>query len=658
MTELEKIGVTTAKYKQFAKKGITSVEQLVRFLPRKYNDYSKVTGFLPSGEESCIVVTVDTVRQYNNKTPLIIARCKEVETGETVSVTWFQQGYIYNRIAAMRGQKVYVVGKATYEDKYNCYSITMPAVFAPDVGSARRIYPVYSKISGMSDEYLTSKIRAGLDMNEVYIEAWPENIIRNNNQMSLRAALNELHNPTCMATLQRAQDRMVFDDLLYFAMCMEKAHRNTAIGSPFGLKHMRNMVAAINSLPFELTADQKKALRDMTDSMRSGRRINALLQGDVGSGKTIVAFLMMLVMADSGYQAALMAPTQVLARQHYDDLCKLVAPLGLNVAFIGGGKMKKKEENQLIDDLQSGKIHLAVGTHALLNKADHFKALALTITDEEHKFGVIQRDSLIERAAAGVHSITMSATPIPRTLATVVYGNEIQLQTLKTPPMGRLPVRTAINSSFKGTFRFLCNQLSEGRQGYVVCPMIDSNEDMNGVMSVEETYAQYSAALEPLGYKAAMLTGRNSAEEMAEIIGAYKENRIQVLVCTTVIEVGVNVPNATVIIINNAERFGLSGLHQLRGRVGRGSHQSYCVLFSKESENERLKVMVDTTDGFRIAEEDLRIRGAGDFIGTKQSGDNKYMSLMMAYPDKYAQAQKIASYLVDMDFSPAILPGL
>lgn len=658
MIELDKIGVTTAKAKQFAKKGICSVEQLIRYLPRKYNDYSKVTGFLPPNEESCIVVTVDTVQQYHNKTPLIIARCKEVETGSAVSVTWFQQGYIYNRIAAMRKQKVYVVGKATYDDKYSCYTITMPAVFAPDVGSARRIYPVYSKISGMSDEYLTTKIHAGLDISEAYVEAWPENIIRNNNQMSLRTALNELHNPTSMSTLQRAQDRMVFDDLLYFAMCIEKAHRNTAIGSPFGLKHMKNMVAAINGLPFELTADQKKALREMTDSMRCGKRINALLQGDVGSGKTIVAFLMMLAMADSGYQSALMAPTQVLARQHYDDLCKLVAPFGMNVAFIGGGKMKKKDETLLIEELRSGKIHMAVGTHALLNKADHFKALALTITDEEHKFGVIQRDSLIERAAAGVHSITMSATPIPRTLATVVYGNEIQLQTLKTPPMGRLPVKTAINSSFKGTFKFLCNQLAEGRQGYVVCPMIDSNESLDGVLSVEETYAQYSAALEPLGYRAAMLTGRNSAEEMAEIIGAYKENQIQVLICTTVIEVGVNVPNATVIIINNAERFGLSGLHQLRGRVGRGNYQSYCVLFSKENDNERLKVMVDTTDGFRIAEEDLRIRGAGDFIGTKQSGDNKYMSLMMAYPDKYAQAQKIASHLVDLDFSPSVLPEM
>ena len=658
MISLETIGVTTAKAKQFAKKGIYSVEQLIRFLPRKYNDYSRSTGILPPSEESCIVVIVEQVRQYHNKTSVLTARCKEVETGAHVHVTWFQQNFLYNKINSLRGERVYVAGKVTYDEKYGNYSISMPSIFVPDTFGARRIYPVYSKISGMSEEYLTTKIKAALDVNAAYVEAWPPNVIQNNSQMSLRAAINELHFPTSMANLQKAQERMVFDDLLYFAMRIEKSHRDTAIGSPFGLKHMKNMIAAINSLPFQLTEDQKKALREMTDSMRAGKRINALLQGDVGSGKTIVAFLMMLAMADSGYQSALMAPTQVLARQHYDDLCKLVEPFGMNVVFIGGAKMKKAEEKELIEGLSSGRINMAVGTHALLNKADHFKALALTITDEEHKFGVIQRDSLIAKAAAGVHSISMSATPIPRSLAMVVYGNEIQLLTLKTPPMGRLPVKTAISSSFKGTFRFLCQQLAEGHQGYVVCPMIDSNEDMAGVVSVEETFAAYAKNLEPLGYKAAMLTGRNTPEETAEIIAAYKEKKIHVLVCTTVIEVGVNVPNATVIIIHNAERFGLSGLHQLRGRVGRGSFQSYCVLFSADKANERLNVMVSTTDGFRIAEEDLRIRGAGDFIGTKQSGDNKYINLMMAYPDKYAQAQKIASRLVDMDYQPTSLPDM
>lgn len=355
-------------------------------------------------------------------------------------------------------------------------------------------------------------------------------------------------------------------------------------------------------------------------------------------------------MADSGYQSVLMAPTQVLARQHYDSLCKLVEPLGLRAVFLGGSEMKKKERQAALEEIRANKAQLVVGTHAVIGKDVEYSKLALTITDEEHRFGVSQRAALIKKASEGVHSITMSATPIPRSLAQVVYGSSVQLYTIKTMPEGRKPIITGIATSKEKLYRFILEQAAKGLQTYVVCPMIDSNDDIEGVLSVEEVSAEYRSALGPQGIRIGTLTGRNTREETEQTIGDFKEGNIDVLVATTVIEVGVDVPTATTMVITNAERFGLSSLHQLRGRVGRSKYQSYCVLESlvqTPDGAQRLKAMVETNDGFKIAEEDLKIRGAGDFLGTKQSGDNKYMALMLAHPDKYAHAQQIAISLLD-----------
>ena len=644
--QLANLGVTPAKEKQFNKKGIFSVEDLIRFFPRAYNDCSNITGILPENAVSIIIVRINDVRLYNNGTPVIVATCTEKQSGKRVNISWFHQNYLYSRICFLRNSEVLVSGKITYNMQYDNYSISSPLVFTSDIKNGARIYPVYSKINGMSDEYLSGKIVEALKFD--IQETCPEHVIKDNKLLSLQAAINELHSPTSMERLELAKERLVFDDLLYFALRMEQSDRMVSRGSQYGVKTLKMTTQIIESLPYSLTEDQKNTLRSMVSHMKQGKRINALVQGDVGCGKSIIAFLMMVVAADSGYQAVLMAPTQVLAKQHYEDFSNLVAPFGLKTALLGGNTMKKSEKEKILEEIRTGEIQFVIGTHAVLNKEIQYKALAVAITDEEHKFGVLQRASLVEKASTGVHSITMSATPIPRSLAMVIYGNNIQMHTIKTMPRGRMPVKTAVSNSLNGVFRFLLQQINQGRQIYVVCPMIEKNEDVIGVKSVEEISELYRNILEPKGISVSTLTGKTPKDEAAEIISKFKCGEIKVLVSTTVIEVGVNVPNASAIVIHNAERFGLSGLHQLRGRVGRGKYQSYCVLFSDDKNNERLAAMVATNDGFKIAEEDLRLRGAGEFIGTKQSGDDKYMALMLAYPERYEEIKKIAEKMLDV----------
>lgn len=647
---LAQLNITPNKIKQFNNKGIYSAEQLVTFLPRKYNDYTKETGILPESEISCLIVRVNRVKVYNKSVPMMIAFCTVQPTGESLLIKWFNQNYLRGNIENCINRDVYVAGRVVKSEEYNNYSITSPDLFEANISKGKKICPVYPKIEGMSTEYLTSKINTALSFSELTAETCPPEIIDSEKLMCMRDALYQLHFPQTMETLKKAQERLLFDDLLYFAMCNEWAMRNTAIGSPYSIKTLRVIKELKDLLPYELTSDQQSAINAMVAHVREGKRLNALVQGDVGCGKSIVAFVMMALFADSQYQAVLMAPTQVLAKQHYTDLCNLMEPLGFRVVYLGGTDQKKSEKLDVLAEIEDGTADLIVGTHAVIGKNVKFKNLALTITDEEHKFGVAQREALHEKASIGVHSITMSATPIPRSLAQVLYGNSVQLQTIRTMPGGRKPVITGLATSKQKLFNFIISQARKGKQTYVVCPMIDQNEDMHGLKSVEEVSEEYRNVLEPEGLRIGTLTGRNSSAEAMAIIDDFKAGNIDVLISTTVIEVGVNVPTATTMVITNAERFGLASLHQLRGRVGRSQYQSYCVLECENPTPEarlRLDAMVRTTDGFEIAEEDLKIRGAGDFIGTRQSGENKYMALVLAYPEVYARAQKISKELLD-----------
>lgn len=647
---LSYLGIAKDKEHQFNKKGIYTVEDLVRFLPRRYNDFTHETGILPEDKISCLTVVVKRVNSYHNGVPMMIAFCTIKATGEQLLVKWFRQNYLMPKISNCIDRDVYVCGKLTYSEQYHSYSTTAPELFEPKISEGKRIIPVYSKIPGMSAEYLSEKMFQAVGITDATAETCPYDLVAQERLLPIQTALYYLHFPKDMEQVRQGQERVLFDDLLYFAMSNEYAARNSAIGSAFSVKTMGAVNRIIESLPYELTADQKGAVDSMLTDARSGKRINALVQGDVGCGKTIVAFLLMTAFVDSGYQAVLMAPTQVLARQHYEDLKNLVEPLGYKVVFLGGSEMKAREKKAVLAAIAEGEADYIVGTHSVIAKDVVYKRLAVTVTDEEHKFGVAQRAALVEKAAAGVHNITMSATPIPRTLAQVVYGNAVQLYTIKTMPKGRVPVITGIATDENKVFRFIIKQAKQGHQTYVVCPMIDPSDELDGVKSVDEVSQVYEKALGPYGVRIATLTGRNSKKETETIISGFKNRDFDVLISTTVIEVGVNVPTATTMVVSNAERFGLSSLHQLRGRVGRSNLQSYCVLQSadqSEKGRQRLEAMVNTTNGFEIAEADLKIRGPGDFLGTRQNGENKYMALMLAYPDKYKYAQEIAKRILD-----------
>lgn len=651
MIELAALGVTPAKERQFESKGIMDVKGLLDYLPYRYKDCSHVTGFLNKTEISCVVLKLLRVSAKITTTgkKMTTATCFEPLSQTYVNVMWFNMPWLYNKIENLVGFRVFVAGHADYNDTYHNYSIVNPDIFEEDIPQNRKIIPVYSAIRGMSANYLIEKEEKALSHYAAKEEICPKEIIAELGLPSMQKTYQELHSPNSMSEVEDGKRRILFNDLLYFALhnelSREEVNDKTSI-----VPHDRTLVdKIIKELPYELTEDQKTAVKDLVDKASSGSRINALVQGDVGCGKTIVAMLLAALFIGSGYQCAIMAPTQVLSTQHYTDAVQLFEPFGVEVAFFGTSKIPTKEKRARLSDVASGKAKLIIGTTAVISPAVEYNNLGLTIVDEEHKFGVIQRAAIAKKAEHGVHSVTMSATPIPRSLAQVIYGDHLQLCTITTMPAGRKPVITGICRDRERVYNFIASQCRKGRQAYVVCPKIDT-DDSEEMHSVEQTLAEYESALNRYGLNVASLTGRNSKDETAAIIESFKAGSIDVLVSTTVIEVGVNVPNASVMCITDADRFGLSQMHQLRGRVGRGSYQSYCLLESGKEDSkamERMQAMCDTTNGFEIAEADLRIRGAGDFLGTKQSGENKYVSLVMAYPDKYAITKRIARELLE-----------
>lgn len=661
--KLSVIGVNAQKEKRFEKKGIHSAEDLLRYIPKSYKDYRQLATHLIDGAEQACLVRVDEVKSFGQElrykgsyvqtsshVPMIIAHCTVLPSGEKLVITWFRQNYLFRKISTCTGQEVYVAGKVGYSEKYNNYTMTAPEIFEPAYGQAPGIRPVYAQIGGVSDAYLREKIQEASDRTIGLIETLPNDFLDKKGLSSLWTSLKKLHFPVSEQDIKDGQSRLLQEDLVYFAMANEWAARKISKGSQFSVKTNGWIEKIKKSLPYSLTKDQMDAIESMTQFAAGGHRINALVQGDVGCGKSIVAFCLMMTMAENGYQAAVMAPTLVLARQHYEDLSALAEPFGVSVVWLGSD-LKTSEKKKALAVIKEGKAQLIVGTQSIIGEDVEYKNLALTVTDEEHKFGVDQRTALIEKASGGVHSITMSATPIPRSLAQVIYGDTVQLHTIKTMPDGRLPVITGIATSKEKIFRFILLQKQKGYQTYVVCPLIDRSEKLEGVQSVEEVSAEYRSVLEPYGVRIETVTGKMGKTETEDILSRFKDGQVDVLVSTTVVEVGVNVPTATMMVIVNADRFGLSSLHQLRGRVGRSSVQSYCVLEAGAAPTpaamERLNAMVQTNNGFEIAEADLRIRGAGDFLGTEQSGWNRYMTLMMAYPTEYEQAKEDAKTLLN-----------
>ncbi len=643
--KLEELGITPQKEKQFQKKGITSVEELLTFLPIRYNDFTTLTGILSEEQVSVFTAVVVKVgRSFSGKQP-VYAHCK-VNGRTKLTVMWFNQAYIYNEINTYTGKTVLISGKVKRaEDGYMLFA---PLIFE-DAAKARKIVPVYSKIRGMSEDYLTDKIEKALIYRSHLKDPVPAELLQKRGLPTMQDAVMTLHQPDNGDELKAAKERMLYNSLLEYAAKNEWSIRNESVGSPFRIKTKNIMNKIRESLPYKLTSDQAGTVRSILDKMERGQRVNALVQGDVGCGKSITAFLLMAGFAESGYQAAIMAPTQILAEQHYNALTELVSAYGIKTVYIKAG-MKAKEKREVYEEIKNGEADLIVGTSSLLSENVQYANLALVVTDEEHKFGVIQRSMLAQKASEGVHCISMSATPIPRTLAQTIYGDALQIYEIKTLPSGRKPVKTGISKGRDRIYSFIAKQVAQGRQAYVVCPMIDDNDAVSNVLSVSTVSKEFETALSSKGIRIGALTGRDSKEKAHDTIEAYKNGDIDVLVSTTVVEVGVNVPNASVIVIINAERFGLSQLHQLRGRVGRGEYEGYCVLETPHTDDNvmrRLNALCKTNDGFEIAIADLELRGAGELFGIRQSGVDIMLEQIHDNPEMYKKAQEDACVLFD-----------
>jgi RecG-like helicase len=638
------IGINKGKVTQFKNKGIHTIEDLIKFFPRKYYDFRNPVAFknIKDGEFQSVVGKVIEIKSIN-KGNIVMVKIED-DSNWNMNVTYFKQPHMAKIIK--KGLTYIFCGKAKLEKfkkdgkEYTSRKMDTPIEYSLNVEKCKRIHPIYSKIENMSPDFLFKSINSALAVADKtdYIE--PE-LLRKFNILTYTSALRNIHQPTTQDDIVKAQKRFLFDDLFFYNMHLVSESAGMVTKSPFVIDKFVKAKEFMDSLPYDLTQGQRVALRTMCSVMKRGDRLNALVQGDVGCGKTTVALLLMVVGAESGYQSALMAPTNVLAEQHYKEAKKLLEPLGFKVGVLSG-EQTAKERRAVIAGLKSGEIHTVVGTHSLISKDVEFKNLAITIVDEEHRFGVAQRETLKNKAENGVHTVTMSATPIPRSLALSIHGDNVEVITIDTLPTGRQPVETIHSDDENKSYDMMYEEIQKGRQCYVVCPLIEDSEDgvMEGVDSVTDTYEKLQKYFKGKNIRVGMAVGgkKMTNAERTETLSKFSKGEYDILVATTIIEVGVNVPNSTVILIKNADRFGLAQLHQLRGRVGRGSHKSYCLLVADvktENAKKKINAMCETTNGFIIAQKDLEIRGAGNFIGTQQSGDNKYVMLMLANQDFY-----------------------
>ena len=639
----------TRAYNILKKRKMETVEDVCQLFPSKYYDFSFINPLNTSRLDKnyafvCKLVSYELKKQSS----LYIVRCTlhDIYTQNELCVTWFGTTEMYNVLKKdyHPGDTCFIGGKLKASNKKNLFFMSNPIIFKKyDGESDCHIYTAYEKIRGISESNFERIINECLE-HATIPDKVPRELLHKYNLMSKDEAIREMHKPSSVEGVKKAKYRLNIDDLLYFALQLEEKKRNLPAGSVYGIHSLAITTKIIKNLPFQLTKDQKSAYEELVNRIRSGKRLNALIQGDVGCGKTILAFLLMFVMADNGFQSVLLAPTQVLASQHYNELKEMAAQYNIDVVYIANG-LKKKEREAILKSIEDGSALMIVGTHSVLSKEVKFHDLGLSITDEEHRFGVLQREEITTKAKAGMHTVTMSATPIPRSLSDVLLSTT-EVFNIQSMPNGRKPIQTAICASQNTIFQFIKKEIEKGHQAYVVCPLIEDKQGvMEGILSVEQTYTEYANIF---GKNAvAVLNGKMNEDETEKVIRSFKNGEIKILVSTTVVEVGVNVSNATVIVINNAERFGLASLHQLRGRVGRGNSQGYCILNSVHKNNKRLLALCKYKNGFQIAESDYALRGSGNILGTEQSGSNYYVELSMKYPDLFSELQKYAKKYMD-----------
>ena len=633
--ELSIINVNTQKQKQFNKKGIYTVEDLLKYTPRKYFDYRtpKDIKDLVPGDNSAVIGSVVKVKENAEKK--YVSALIEDFNKDVLEIIWFHEMYVAKMLIV--GEKYIFCGKIN-ENKFNHKLQMSNPLFSYNIPKLARIFPVYSKIQGMSDDYLKDKIKEGLDAvhNQEYLST---DILSNYNLVRTFEMARSIHQPRDFSDIAKAERRMVFDSLFRMAFNICYSSRSNSEKTDICVPNANSVREFTNTLPFSLTdgeGGQLYVTRQIYKKMRTGKKTNSLVQGDVGCGKTMIAMLLMLIMAENGYQSVLMAPTNVLAKQHYEEFTSRLSMFPfVKTAFVNGS-MTKKEKTKTLEAIKNGDVNIIIGTHAVISKDVEFKNLALSIVDEEHRFGVAQRQLLKEKTE-NIHQVTMSATPIPRSLGLAIYGEDTDIYSITQMPAGRKKVITKIESDIDKCYSFIEREVKNGRQAYVICPLIDesTSERLEGVDSVMETYNEMQKYFSGKGVNIGVINGKMKAKEVNEEIDKFNRKDYDIIVSTTIVEVGVNVPNATVILIKNAERFGLAQLHQLRGRVGRGNYQSYCLLSTPKEDVERLSIMEQTNDGFVIAEKDLELRGMGDFIGTSQTGSFKDVMLMLANKSLY-----------------------
>lgn len=620
------------------KLGIYTAQDLIMYFPKKHIDYSSRTLIrnLKEGENTTVFGYIRSVSAFNTKNSLSVVKVSVTDESGRIELSFFQaksNRFMLERIKSQFPVNAGIMlsgkvkrnnfdGKLTF-DKPN-YSI-MTGEFLEDKNSnlnLARIVPIYTVCEDLSIKVLRRAIFNAINAYKNEIEnVLPDYIREKYGILDKKVAVEQIHFPESIELLEQARFSLIFEELFLIQLKLVRlreanSHNHSALA--LKIKEKGLVRKFIDTLPFELTSGQKKAVNEILNDLNSDIPMARLLQGDVGSGKTVVATIMLLAGVENGYQGALMAPTEILAQQHYNNLQQWLTPLGVSVGLFLGSQGKKVRE-KFRTDLRNGQMNIAVGTHALIQEDVDFNNLGAIVVDEQHRFGVKQRN-ILKKKSQNPQMLTMTATPIPRTLALTVHG-DLDLTIIDELPKGRKPIKTSLVTSHRGVYDLIKKEIESGRQAYVVYPLIEESETLSAKAATIEAERLQNEVFPQ--FKIGLLHGKLKNDEKEQVMADFKNKKYDILVSTTVVEVGVDVPNATVMLIENAERFGLSQLHQLRGRVGRNDLQSYCILHTStksQETKERLNIMTQTNDGFVIAEKDLQLRGPGEFLGTRQSG--------------------------------------
>ncbi len=657
ITALKGVGEKTAGL--FGKLHISTAEELVHYYPRDY-DYFTVPTVLEEADLEGVVAVLGRIRgniATRHVRGLSITSFEvSCAGGSILHMTYFNMPYLKNSLK----RDVQYIFRGSLQKKGNCYVMEQAKTYKPEEYGklAGCMMPMYPTTKGLSNNTITKAVKQAIGVVDLSADYLPAHIRDNEGFATRREAICQIHFPDSKETLVKARERMVFDEFLLFILMVRRMRdANQKTVNQYPMIEVAETKRLIETLPYRLTKAQQKVWKEICTDLSSDHAMNRLIQGDVGSGKTILAFLSLIMCVANGYQSAMMAPTEVLAAQHYETLLQLQKQYGLDIRpVLLTGSVSAREKREIYRQIESGEANVILGTHALIQERVAYRNLALVVTDEQHRFGVKQRESLAHKGNQ-VHVLVMSATPIPRTLAIILYG-DLHISVLDELPANRLPIKNCVvDTSYRETaYRFIEKEVALGHQVYIICPMVEEGEtdELENVIS-------YTAKLKSVldaSIQIASLHGRMKPAQKNQVMEAFAARQIDVLVSTTVIEVGINVPNATVMMVENAERFGLAQLHQLRGRVGRGEAQSYCIFVSKSQRQEtmsRLKILNESNDGFYIASQDLKLRGPGDMFGIRQSGD-----LHFALGDIYQDAailQRASEWAEQILGSPEALAG-